>query len=257
VAAEFTFVKALHDDGEKVVLGHKIPAGGGIKDGERVIDILVHHPSTARFIATKLVRRFVSDNPPQALVERVAETFRKTDGTIPSLLRTIYASPEFHSPEAYRAKVKTPFELVVSGIRSVGADTDGGKPIIQAMAQMGEPLFMCQPPTGYPDVAEAWVNTGALLNRLNFALALAANRIPGTEVDLRRFTKPASSRQGEALLADFTQMLLQNDISQQTLATLQKQMKEPQEANRGDPKDPMRAAKIVGLLLGSPEFQRQ
>ena len=257
VAAEFTFVKALHDDGEKVVLGHKIPAGGGIKDGERVIEILVHHPSAARFIASKLVRRFVSDNPPQALVERVAETFRKTDGNIPSLLRTIYASPEFHSPEAYRAKVKTPFELIVSAIRSVGADTDGGKPIVQAMAQMGEPLFMCQPPTGYPDVAEAWVNTGALLNRLNFALALAANRIPGTEVDLRRFTKPASSRQGETLLADFTQMLLQNDISQQTLATLQKQMKEPQEANRGDPKDPMRASKIVGLLLGSPEFQRQ
>ena len=257
VAAEFTFVKALHDDGEKVVLGHKIPAGGGIKDGERVIDILEHHPSTARFIVTKLARRFVSDNPPQALVERLAETFRKTDGDIPSLLKTIYASPEFYSPEAYRAKVKTPLELVVSAIRSVGAETDAGKPIIQAIAQMGEPLFMCQPPTGYSDVAEAWVNAGALLNRLNFALALAANRIPGTEVDLQRFARPASPEQGEALLGDFTQLLLQNDISQQTLATLKKQMEEPENASSGVPKEPMRAARIVGLLLGSPEFQRQ
>ena len=257
VAAEFTFAKALHDDREKVVLGHRIPAGGGIKDGERVIDILVHHPSTAQFIATKLARRFVSDNPPQALVDRVAETFRKTEGDIPSLLKTIYASPEFYSFEAYRAKVKTPFELVVSAIRSVGAETDAGKPIIQVIAQMGEPLFMCQPPTGYPDVAEAWINAGALLNRLNFSLALAANRLAGTVVDLRRFTRPPGSEPGEAFLGDFAQLLLQDDISPQTLATLKKQMKESEDTNSEGPKDPMQAAKIVGLLLGSPEFQRQ
>ena len=134
------------------MLGHKIEAGGGIRDGERVLEILARHPSTAKFIALKLARRFVSDEPPAALVERVADVFKKTDGDITAMLRAIFSSPEFNSPAVYRAKVKTPFELVVSSMRVLGAETQGALPLLRAVAQMGEPLYLCQPPTGYPDV---------------------------------------------------------------------------------------------------------
>ena len=116
----FRFAKILHDDGEKTVLGHKIEAGGGIRDGERVLEILARHPSTAKFIALKLARRFVSDEPPASLVGRVADIFRKTDGDITAMLRAIFSSPEFNSPAVYRAKVKTPFELVASSMRVLG-----------------------------------------------------------------------------------------------------------------------------------------
>src|SRR5262245_22469149 len=173
---QLRFAKMLHDDGENTVLGHKIEAGGGMRDGERVLDILAHHPSTAKFIALKLARRFVSDEPPPAVVARVAEVFRKTDGDITQMLRTIFSSPEFSSPAVYLTKVKTPFELVTSSIRALGAETQGGLPLLRAVAHMGEALYLCQPPTGYSEVAEAWVSTGALVNRLNFGLALAGNR---------------------------------------------------------------------------------
>ncbi|HSQ24703.1 MAG TPA: DUF1800 domain-containing protein, partial [Pyrinomonadaceae bacterium] len=170
-AGKFTFNPRAHDDGEKVVLGHKIPAGGGMKDGLMVLDIVAHHPSTAKFIATKLVRRFVADDPPAALVNRVAQTFLKSDGDIREMLRTIFTSPEFNSASAYRAKVKRPFELAVSAVRTLGADTNGGPQFHQWIARMGQPLYGFQTPNGYSDVAENWVNTGALLERMNFALA--------------------------------------------------------------------------------------
>src|ERR1051325_2470066 len=186
-AGRFFFNPRAHDDGEKNVLGHKIPAGGGIKDGLMVLDILAHQPATAKFIATKLVRHFVSDNPPAALVERVSATFTKTDGDIRETLRTIFLSPEFNSPEAYRAKVKRPFELAISAIRTLGAETTGGPQLHQWIARMGEPLYGFQTPNGYSDSAESWVNTGGLLERLNFGLMLASNRIPGTRVNLNRF----------------------------------------------------------------------
>ncbi|HEY0726033.1 MAG TPA: DUF1800 domain-containing protein, partial [Pyrinomonadaceae bacterium] len=185
-AGTFFFNGRVHDDGEKIVLGHKIPAGGGIKDGLMVLDILAHHPSTAKFIATKLVRHFVSDTPPQALVDRVAATFTKTDGDIRETLKTIFMSKEFNSTEAYRAKIKRPFELVISAIRTHGADTNGGPQTHQWIARMGEPLYGFQTPNGYSDAAESWVNTGALLERMNFGLALANNRIPGTRVNLSK-----------------------------------------------------------------------
>ena len=183
-AGTFFFNARVHDDGEKTVLGHKIPAGGGIKDGLMVLDILAHHPSTAKFIATKLVRHFVADNPPPALVDRVAATFTKTDGDIRETLKTIFFSNEFNSTEAYRAKIKRPFELVISAIRTLGADTNGGPGTHQWIERMGEPLYGFQTPNGYSDAAESWVNTGGLLERMNFGLALASNRIPGTSVNL-------------------------------------------------------------------------
>jgi uncharacterized protein (DUF1800 family) len=293
-AGQFYFNPRLHDDGEKVVLGHKIPAGGGIKDGLMVLDILAHHPSTAKFIATKLARRFVSDNPSPALVQRTAAAFTKSDGDIRETLRALITSPEFNSAESYRAKIKTPFELAVSSIRALGGETNGGPGIHQWIARMGEPLYMYQAPTGYPDMAENWVNTGALLERLNFGLALASNRIPGTRVDLSRFTGNArtGSSNIDQTMERFLEVIVQGDVSARTKATLLRQLKEPLPAtqatdaiNRADDDNNamMRpgggggrrraqaqvsmadlskvsnpeAVKAVGLILGSPEFQRQ
>ena len=164
------------------MLGHRIKAGGGEHDGEEVLDILATHPSTARFISTKLARRFVSDTPPPALVDRAANTFRDTDGDLREVMTTILTSPEFLSPDAYRAKVKTPFEFVVSALRATGADVNDARPLVRALQQLGMPLYQCQPPTGYKDTADAWVNTGALVNRMNFALALASGRLPGVRI---------------------------------------------------------------------------
>src|SRR5438045_5183851 len=137
-----------------------------------------------KFISTKLVRRFVSDNPPPALVSRLAETFQSSDGDIHAVLKTMIWSSEFWSRESYRAKIKTPFELVVSSVRALGTDVDTPMPLVQWVARIGEPLYQCQPPTGYADKAEAWVNTGALLNRLNYSLALAGNKMRGARTDV-------------------------------------------------------------------------
>src|SRR6266571_2466173 len=210
-AGAFIFRPGVHDNGEKIVLGHKIPAGGGMKDGLMVLDILAHHPSTAKFIATKLVRRFVSDEPPQALVDRVAQTYMKTDGDIREMLRTIFYSPEFNSTDAYRAKVKRPFELTISAVRTVGGDTNGGPQLHQWIARMGQPLYGFQTPNGYSDVGENWVNTGALLERMNFALALVSNRIPGTRVDLSKLlgeSKTGTSIDKEKLLDRFVTLIV-------------------------------------------------
>jgi uncharacterized protein (DUF1800 family) len=243
-AGTFFFNARVHDDGEKTVLGHKIPAGGGIKDGLMVLDILAHHPSTAKFIARKLVRHFVSDNPPQSLVDRVAATFTKSDGDIREMLETIFFSKEFNSTEAYRAKIKRPFELVISAIRTLGADTNGGPGTHQWIARMGEPLYGFQTPNGYSDAAESWVNAGGLLERMNFGLALANNRVQGTKVNLSRLT---TGEMNQARIMDESlKTILAGEISAATRETLLKQL---------DQSDPV--TKIVGLILGTPEFQRQ
>jgi uncharacterized protein (DUF1800 family) len=177
----------MHDRGEKVVLGHKISANRGVQDGQQVIDILARHPSTAHFIATKLVRRFVSDDPPKSLVDKVAATYKKTDGDIREMLRTIFYSEEFMSPDAYSKKMKSPFEYAVSAIRALGGETAGSQQIAKAVSQMGQPLYQYQPPTGFPDRADFWMNDGALVARLNFAVTLASGRIPDTRVNLNGF----------------------------------------------------------------------
>ena len=240
-AGTFFFNARVHDDGEKIVLGHKIPAGGGIKDGLTVLDILAHHPSTAKFIATKLVRHFVSDTPPPSLVDRVAATFTKSDGDIRETLKAIFFSKEFNSTEAYRAKIKRPFELVVSAIRTLGADTNGGPGTHQWIARMGEPLYGFQTPNGYSDAAQNWVNTGGLLERMNFGLALANNRVQGTNVSLSK-----TNGEQAKLMDEYLKTILAGDISAATRETLLKQL---------EPSDP--ATKVVGLILGTPEFQRQ
>lgn len=243
-AGTFFFNARVHDDGEKTVLGHKVPSGGGIKDGLMVLDILSRHPSTAKFIATKLVRHFVADDPPKSLVDRVAATFTKTDGDIRESLKTIFLSKEFNSTEAYRVKIKRPFELVVSAIRTLGAETNGGPGTHQWIARMGEPLYGFQTPNGYSDAAESWVNTGGLLERLNFGLALAGNRVQGTRVDLSKFT--GGDKNQAKVMDESLKTILAGEISATTRETLLKQL---------DQSDPV--TKVVGLILGTPEFQRQ
>lgn len=305
-AGKFFFNQRAHDDGEKIVLGQKIPAGGGMKDGLMVLDILARHPSTAKFIASKLVRYFVTDNPPPALVDRVAAAFTKSDGDIRETLKAIFFSPEFNSAEAYRAKVKRPFELAISAIRTLGAETNGGPQTHQWIARMGEPLYGFQTPNGYSDTAESWVNTGGLLERLNFGLALASNRIRGTEVDLQRFVEASDKEHAvdRAKIMDrFLSLIVGGNISSRTRETLLKQLdqevtvtSQPVAAEiakssnnetkntRGSTAENMApnmpvdlttpgrrgrqlaraeasitdpVTKIVGLILGSPEFQRQ
>jgi uncharacterized protein (DUF1800 family) len=243
-AGSFFFNMRAHDDGEKVVLGNKIAAGGGFNDGLKVLEILARHPSTAKFLATKLVRHFVSDNPPPALVNRVAAAFTKSDGDIRETLKAIFFSNEFYSPEAYRAKVKRPFELAVSAIRVLGADTNGGQGTHQWIARMGEPLYGFQTPNGYSDAAESWVNTGGLLERMNFGVALAGSRIPGTKVDLAQVVKENADK--KKMVDESLRMILAGEVSAATRESLVKQV---------DPADPI--AKVVGLILGTPEFQRQ
>jgi uncharacterized protein (DUF1800 family) len=244
-AGTFFFNSRVHDDGEKTVLGRKIPSGGGFKDGLTVLDILAHHPSTAKFIATKLVRYFVSDTPPPALVDRVAAAFTKSDGDIRETLKTIFFSSEFNSSEAYRAKIKRPFELVVSALRTLGAETNGGPQTHQWIARMGEPLYGFQTPNGYSDAAESWVNTGGLLERMNFGLALAGNRIQGTRVDLAKL----SAQDKAKLIDESLKLIVAGDISPATRETLLKQIDEK------NAKDSV--AQVVGMILGTPEFQRQ
>ena len=303
-AGKFYFNPRTHDDGEKIVLGHKIPAGGGAKDGLMVLEILARHPSTAKFIATKLARRFVSDEPPKSLVDRVAQTYTKTDGDIREMLRTIFISREFNSAEAYRAKIKRPFELAISAVRTLGGETNGGPQFHQWIARMGQPLYGFQTPNGYSDVAEDWVNTGALLERMNFALALASNRIPGTRTDLSRFVGDMAKDKTidkEKLLDRFVTLIAGGEISAKTRESLLKQLSDQitvptmpavQTASLKIPQNPFEegfqrgnfpgggaqqnnqqqrqqaanvnasaidnpVVKIAGLLLGSPEFQRQ
>jgi hypothetical protein len=251
---------------------------GGVKDGLKVIDILIRHPSTAKFIARKLAVKFVSDKPSDGLVKRVAEAFTKSGGDIKTTLRAIFNDREFFAPENYRAKIKTPFELAISSIRALGGETNGGPAMLAMLNKLGEVPYGYQAPTGYPDTAEDWVNTGALLERLNFAIAVSSNRIPGTRVSLKNFASTDKSKILETAIA----RILDDDVSAATRTTLRKQIEQPlPEVNAGsetddDVADGMPAQrrggrqarllaptgdpevfKVVSLVLGTPEFQRQ
>jgi uncharacterized protein (DUF1800 family) len=257
-SAEFFFAERLHDEGSKVVLGKKIHAGG-MKDGEEVLDLLAHHPSTAHFISLKLARHFVSDQPPQALVERMSKTFLRSGGNIQEVLRAMIYSPEFWSRSAYRAKIKTPFELVVSTARALALDTDVAIPLVQWTARIGEPLYQCEPPTGYSDKAETWVNTGALLNRLNFALAFAGNRLPGLKVNTAALIGPDAAGDPQRALEGSILVFLGGEISEQSRATLESKLADPSvtRTQLDDARGQADVGLIAGLVLGSPEFQRR
>ena len=269
----YLFRPRAHDPGSKRVLGQTIPANGGERDGERVIDILVRHPSTARFISTKLARHFVSDEPPAALVERMAATFRSTDGDIRAVMTTLISSPEFWSREAYRAKIKTPFEVVVSAVRALdghlemgrgrvadGLPAGGGLELAREVGKLGQPLYEAQPPTGYPDRAESWVNTGALLGRMNFALSLAHNRFRGAPVDLNHVLGPVDRAQPAQVLDTMLAAVLHGAATPQTRTVLTAQLASPEiTRTTGDDRvaSDTDVEKLAALVLGSPEFQRR
>jgi uncharacterized protein (DUF1800 family) len=256
--AQFFFDDRIHDQGTKVVLGRKFNYGG-MKDGEEALKMLAHHPSTAKFISTELARHFVSDNPPPGLVSRMAQSFLDGDGDIRTVLHTMIYSPEFWSREAYRAKVKTPFELVVSTARALGADV--GTPILMAqwVGRMGEPLYLCQPPTGYSDKAETWVNTGALLNRLNFALAISTNHLPGSTADLSALFGSDAGADPHQALSRALDVFLDGQVAAQTRDILEQRLNDPQvlQAALDDPVKHVNEGLVAGLVLGSPEFQRR
>lgn len=237
----FEFNPRMHDQGIKVVLGVTIPAGGGMEDGLKVLDILAHHPATARFISRKLAVRFVADDPPRSLVDKMARTFTATDGDIRQVLKTMLNSKEFWSQGAYQSKVKSPFEIVASAVRVLDADVNSAIMVSYVLTQMGEPLYRKEEPTGYSSANGAWMNSAALLSRMNFALGIATNRVPGIKVDLEKL--------GRALSDDPTRMiktLLPMDLSAQTRAAIEEDLKKERAAPN-----------LTGLILGSPEFQRK
>ncbi len=255
----FSFEERMHEPGDKNVLGHRIKSNGE-KEGREVLHILARHPSTAKFISTKLAMRFVSDNPSPALVDRMAQTFLKKDGDIREVLKTMLHSPEFWAPESYRAKVKTPLEFVVSAVRASGAEVSDALPLARQLQTMGMQLYGMQPPTGYSMKADAWVNSSALLGRMNFALALTAGKLKGVQVDSDQIPGAGSTPgDPQATLAALEASLLAGDVSRQTHDTIAAQMQPPM----NDPKpgvaktSPPGTSAIAGLLLGSPEFQRR
>ena len=236
---EFVFAGFMHDTGEKMVLGHTIAAGGGEQDGLQAIDILARHPSTAKFISRKLAERFVADDPPQSLVDRMAQTFTRTDGDLRAVLQTMFTSPEFFSEGAWEAKVKSPFEMVVSAVRAMGGEASDAFTLVQKIADLGEPLYDKLEPTGYPETGEGWLSTANLLGRVNFATALASGQISGVKVDGWR----ADGKDAAAIARD----VLSRPASDQTLEALAKGL---------DGKEPT-ARMVASLVLSSPDFQRR
>jgi len=295
-SGEFRFEERRHEPGAKTVLGTTI-AEGGESEGLQVLHILATSPATARFISTKLAVRFVSDTPPPALVDRMAKAFVASGGDIRTVLRTMFDSPEFWSPEVYRAKVKTPEEFVVSAARASGADVKNAISLVQSLEKLGMPLYGMQTPNGYSWMADSWVNTGDLVSRMNFALGLSSDRIAGVQTDWTRL--PGGTEPGvepAALTSDAVNkataakekmlelMLLGQPVSDRTRATVLQQLQDQamqQQAAKNfsirpndiDPlaqvlnpaalnqpaRPPMdrEAAVMAGLLLGSPEFQRR
>jgi uncharacterized protein (DUF1800 family) len=233
--AEYQFNPATHDRKEKVVLGHKIPAGGGEQDGVQVIDILAKHPSTARFISRKLAQRFVADTPPQSLVERMAATFTRTDGDLRAVLETLFTSREFLSEGAWQSKLKSPLELVVSAARALDADVTDTGALAQRVADLGQPLYGKLEPTGYPNTLEAWANSAGLLGRMNFASALIGGQVAGAVVDAARL--PRTPRAATELLG------VRHDGLEKALADAAQKEMSP--------------ATLAAVVIASPDFQRR
>ncbi len=244
----FKFEPRMHEPGPKFVLGHKIKEKGE-GEGLELLHRLATSPQTAHFISLKLAERFVSDDPPPALVDRMAKTFLKKKGDIREVLIALFDSPEFWDEASYRAKVKTPLEFVVSAVRATGAEVDDALPLTRQLANMGMPLYGAQPPTGYSMKSETWVSSSALLNRMNFALALTNGKIKGVRVDTTQVAGNASAPTdpGDAL-ATLEASLVAGGVSKQTHDSIVAQI----QSTKNDSKNT-----IAGLLLGSPEFQRR
>jgi uncharacterized protein (DUF1800 family) len=281
---EFMFTPRRHDNGEKFVLGHDIPAGGGIQDGETVLDILATAPATAHHISYELCQRFVSDTPPEPLVQRIAAVFQNTDGDLRQVTAAILSSPEFLSPSSYQTKIKSPLEFAVSAVRATESNLiardappyDKLKPTVEGAAvlgrtkasdrlsalkrqslnwhiyELGEPLFACTPPTGYKEVSKIWVSPGALIERLNFSLALTGQRLEDVRFDPKNILQNVDLDHPNAVLDQCVSALLQGNISTGTRQVLaQAALPAPGASQTVDP------SKLIALILGSPEFQRK
>jgi uncharacterized protein (DUF1800 family) len=302
---QFLFRADQHDAGEKTILGVRFPAGRGMEEGQAVLDLLAGQRATARHLSRKLAVRFVSDDPPQPLVDRLAEVYLQTGGDIRKLLTKVAESPEFWSPEAIGAKVKSPFELAASALRATGGRISDPRESLKWVARMGQPLYAYQAPTGYPDRGEAWVNTGSLLNRMNFGLELAAGRVRGADLDLPALNGGREPESREEALRVYAALLIPGRDLASTLKLLGPMVTDPdlpkkiddatprdsgkgakgsdddEEIVFGDPemgtarsikirdrlddlppepidrRPPTPLEQVVGVILGSPEFQRR
>ena len=257
----FRYDPRIHEPGPKVVLGHHIKPNGE-EEGREVLHLLANSPQTAHFISLKLAQRFVSDDPPPALVDRMAKTFEKKKGDIREVLSTLFHSPEFWAESSYRAKVKTPLEFVTSAVRATGAEVDDATPLARQLANMGMPLYGAQPPTGYSMKADTWVSSSALLNRMNFALALTGGKIRGVKLDATQLpgSTPVADN-SDTVISSMEAGLLAAEVSRQTHDSIAAQLETPNKnggplGGNGQSKPPD-ASMIAGLLLGSPEFQRK
>jgi uncharacterized protein (DUF1800 family) len=252
----FEYNDKMHDKGPKLVLGHKIPAGGGMNDGLEVLSILAHQPATAHFISWKLAKAFVADDPPPSLVNRMAATFLASDGDLRKVMETMLTSGEFWSKGAYFAKVKTPFQMVVSAVRATNADVTSAFLLTNELQKLGEPLYRKIEPTGYSSANAEWVSSASLLDRMNFALALANNRVPGVKIDITAW-QPLMQKDP----IDLARYLLEQDLSPATQGAIEKALNDSemqkqlmQNAKAGAPRLP---SLVAGLALGSPEFQKR
>ena len=297
----FVFAANKHDKGEKKVLGVTFPAGGGYDEGVKLIHLLASHPSTAKFISKKLAVRFVSDVPPQSLIDKMAKTFLEKDGDIKEVLTTMVNAPEFWTKEALREKTKSPFEVAISSIRATNADVVAPFQIYQWVNKMGQKLYNYQAPTGFPDRGQYWINTGSLLNRMNFGLAFASGRIPGVKIDLLALNQNHEPESPEHALKIYTKLLMPERNVDETVKRLIPMLTDPELQNKvenaagqtatskaamQDEGDEMMMDKkvkgankigkknnngqvllakgnnsmlgqVVGIIIGSPEFQRR
>ena len=298
---DFLFTANRHDNGEKVVLGNRFKAGRGYDEGVELLKMLAHHASTAKFISRKIAVRFVSDNPPQTLIDKMAKTFTTKEGDIKQVLLTMVSSPEFWSTTAIREKTKSPFELAISAVRSIDADVKMPYPLYTWIDKMGQKLYYYQAPTGFPDKGQYWINTGALLNRMNFGLALASGKIPGVRIDLLKLNQGHEPESAEAALLVYGKMIMPERDLQQSISRLTPLLHDPklpekienkankqslsqQSSEPADDSDQMNSgrnpdkkqqmssrftsasadkgnatmlAQVVGIIIGSPEFQRR
>lgn len=280
---DFLFVPGRHDNEEKTVLGKNFPAGGGYDEGVTLLSMLAHHPSTAKFISRKLAVRFVNDNPAQSLIDKMAKTFMRSDGDIKAVLLTMVNAPEFWSPAALREKTKSPFELAISALRSLDAEINQPYQVFNWVNRMGQKMYYYQAPTGFPDRGQYWINTGSLLNRMNFGLALAAQRIPGIKINLAALNHNHEPESAEAALLTYGKMIMPERDLTETVKRLKPMLNDPslmvKVANAAERTTPatmpgaanvipertekdknannVMLAQVVGVIIGSPEFQRK
>ncbi|SMC70670.1 DUF1800 domain-containing protein [Pedobacter nyackensis] len=301
---DFLFMPTRHDNGERIVLGKHFPANGGYEEGVELLTMLAHHPSTAKFISKKLATRFVNDNPASSLVDKMAKTFTKTDGDIKQMMITMATAPEFWSKESLREKTKSPFELAISAVRSLNAEITQPYQLYNWINKMGQKMYYYQAPTGFPDKGQYWINTGSLLNRMNFGLALATQRIPGIKINLASLNNNHEPESADAALLIYCKLIMPERDVLETVKRLKPMLNDPNlvskvesaAAKTGPPQtmDTMEneemvmktnkkgiekpvkknsgknatavtlsggnntmLAQVVGVIIGSPEFQRK